>query len=904
TDLVGNGLLPSEEYARDPTSVFTSPDTTKNRLGQFQLSGAFQATDNFSITGQVYRRNSKRHQIGADVMTDYDEELRTQLPSVERTCLYASTGPHQGVPNYYVIPVAADANGLADYSTSAFWTDIGNNAFSDPNFPDGRDYIDPVAYQNFFNTPLPTGLATNIQQWINFEKNVYESYYFNRDNPEPDSAGPPLLDVNGLPVLNVDGNTVDSYSTSLFFSDPGGAFTTAGSNVLVPSIDQIYYYSIAGNNTFTTDGVQIPQGTLVKNLVVLQPPTNTVACATGLAAMIQYRNDLGQNAFVDGAGGNSPGIVAGTPTAIFNDNNINQVVDGASVQFNWNFEQHKFMIGASIDAASAEYGNESRLGFLDANRKAYLDPAQAHPMFIGAFRPLSNNNFEGTNTTKSIYFSETWSPVEAWHFNASGRYNQTQTKNKVAARYSGFVYTIGDLIGRPQIFDVCNGDCTINPPPTGIRSGNLFNTLNKPETEKFSYYSFNPSLGATWQAKENLNLFANWAQGTRTPSVIELGCAFDKTPVLTSPAQDADGDGIFEIPPVYTAKSIAENRACTLPTTLSGDPFLPQIKATTYDIGMRGSFAGLLAIDNLEWNLGAYQTDLKDDIYFVTLGGTGGGFFDSIGKTRRRGLEAGLSGKKDKWGFGVNYGLTDATFQDNFLMRSDDNSSAYFLSGYDGYVIDVKKGNRMPGVPLHNLNANVSYEVTPKWQIGLNAVVHSKSFVRGNENNAHKKGVIQRTVDVYNPTTGSFDRFQTPPTNNPGSVPGYAVFNFQTSYKFNSEWTARMVINNVFDKEYFSAGRLGRNPFSPSIAGAIGPDGYNHNSLDWLSTNFIAPGAPRGVWFSLNWQFAPEKKKVSADDATISTEPSEVKQAKELERNYQPLPPPLNRYQGLPKVEE
>ena len=895
TDLVGNGLLPSEMYARDPSSVFTSPDTTKNKLQQFQLSSSYFVNDNFTVTGQVYRRNSKRHQIGADVMTDYDEELKTQLSPVERTCLYAGEGPHQGIPNYYVIPVAADANGLADYSTSAFWTDIGNNAFSDPNFPDGRDYIDPVAYQSYFNTPLPTGLATNIQQWINFEKNVYESYYFNRDNPEPDFAGPPLLDVNGLPVLNVDGNTVDSYSTTLFFSDPGGAFTTAGSNVLVTSIDQIYYYSIAGNNTFTTDGVQIPQGTLVKNLVVLQPPTNTVACAAGAAAMIQYRNDLGQNAFVDGAGGNSPGIVAGTPTAIFNDNNINQVVDGASVQFNWNFEQHKFMIGASIDAASAEYSNESRLGFLDANRKAYLDPAQAHPMFIGAFRPLSNNNFEGTNTTKSIYFSETWSPVDAWHFNASGRYNQTKTKNKIAARYTGFVYEIGDLIGRPQIFDVCNGDCTINPPPTGIRSGNLFNTLNKPETEKFSYYSFNPSLGATWQAKENLNLFANWAQGTRTPSVIELGCAFDKTPVLTSLAQDRDGDGIFEIPPVYTPKSIAENRSCTLPTTLSGDPFLPQIKATTYDIGMRGSFAGLLEIDNLEWNLGAYQTDLKDDIYFVPYG-NGAGFFDTIGKTRRRGLEAGLSGKKDKWGFGINYGLTDATFEDGFLMLNDDNSSAYNQSGI-GNVIQVKKGNRMPGVPLHNLNANVSYEVTPKWQIGLSAVVHSKSFVRGNENNAHKKGVIKRTVDVYNPTTGSFDRFQTPPTNNPGSVPGYAVFNFQTTYKFNREWTATMVVNNVFDTEYFSAGRLGRNPFSPSIAGAIGPDGYNHNSLDWLSTNFIAPGAPRGVWFSLNWQFDGKKDKVASETSTV-TEPSEV------EKPYQPLPPPLHRYQGLPQVEE
>jgi hypothetical protein len=67
-----------------------------------------------------------------------------------------------------------------------------------------------------------------------------------------------------------------------------------------------------------------------------------------------------------------------------------------------------------------------------------------------------------------------------------------------------------------------------------------------------------------------------------------------------------------------------------------------------------------------------------------------------------------------------------------------------------------------------------------------------------------------------------------------------------------------MLVNNLFDKEYFSAGRLGVNPFSPSINGAIGPDGYNHNSGDWLSTNFVAPGAPRGIWFSLNWHFVPD----------------------------------------------
>ncbi len=48
----------------------------------------------------------------------------------------------------------------------------------------------------------------------------------------------------------------------------------------------------------------------------------------------------------------------------------------------------------------------------------------------------------------------------------------------------------------------------------------------------------------------------------------------------------------------------------------------------------------------------------------------------------------------------------------------------------------------MPGVPLHNLNATVSYNVTPKWQVGITAIAHSESYVRGNENNKHRPGEI------------------------------------------------------------------------------------------------------------------------------------------------------------------
>ena len=854
TDLVGNGVLPSQMYEQDRNASYTSEDTTKNKLQQFQLSGSYFVNDSFTVTAQVYRRNSKRHQKGADVFTGLSEDPGNtparKLPGTnavtnspeEYTCLFASTNTFgYKIPDYYLLQFNETAG--QDFFTPGsraydFVQEFQNNGgVITSNFNDLLN-VALTPEDGLNSTPVSGNFPTIFERDFNFNRNVLESNRNERFNPIP--PAPSFIDPFG--------NNTSVYQTDIGSLLPATINIQPGQNVGDPFSSYSYFYSTDSSNN------------VIKNVLVFKTPSNVENCASTRAQngipsgagipggnAYTYKDAAGQIVYVDGAGGVGPnglvgtqsGVVDGTPTSIINDNKINQIVDGASIQFNWNFEQHKFMVGASIDAANADYSNESQLGLLTADRRAYLDPANIHPMFGGGLISLSNNNFEGTQTTKSIYFSETWTPLKDWHFNASARYNVTNTRNKIAAR-SGFnAFDIGDLINTPDDFNLCDGDCSVNKPATNYRLPRLSNILDPAETEKFSFHSLNPSFGATWQAKENLNLYANWAQGTRTPSVIELGCALDRTPIQTG-TRDTDNDGIGDTP-IYTPKSIYENRQCTLPTTLSGDPFLPQIRATTYDLGMRGTIG-----EYAKWNLGVFQTDLKDDIYFVAVGNSRG-FFDSIGDTRRRGLEAGLSGKIDKWGFSVNYALTDATFQNSFRMMSHDNSSAVDQNDGYGRTIQVKPGDKMPGVSLHNLNASINYEVTDKWTLGISAVAHSFSYVRGNENNKHKVGVVQERNGYF-----------LPEVTNPGFVPGYAVVNFQTSLKLSKEWTATMLVNNVFDKEYFTAGRLGRNPFSPSIYGAIGSDGYNHNSNDWQSTNFIAPGAPRGIWFSLNWHFVPD----------------------------------------------
>ncbi|WP_297810675.1 TonB-dependent receptor [uncultured Methylophaga sp.] len=827
-DMVGNGMLPSEMYEKDRNASFTSEDTTENRLKQFQLAGAYQAKDNFSITAQVYRRDSKRSQKGADVYTDYENNRGAKfVPDADDdyTCKLLSTNEY-GIPDYYVVSVNRTQG------EELFFTQFWNEAFITQD-------IDLNDYSNLKNTELSDKFVAGFKASFYEGQNFARQFFYNRgaltQAPEPGE-----VDYNG----NGFTEAATSYGVPTFGNDP-----QMGAGVSNPSYPILQ--TTGGFDAYFT--TYADNGDIYQNFVIFESPVNNETCRDDFNQTNDYPGpyniinpETGFPYLIDGADLGEPGWVEGTPTAIVTNNEIDQMIDGASIQFNWNLDQHKFMIGASIDDASASYSNTQQLGFMDSERNVYLDPEQANPQFGAAYYPLTNNNFSGTNTTMSVYFSETWSPMEKWNFNFSGRYNHTQTKNKVATRYGFGAFEAGAVRVAPDEYDVCTTEEECNTPQNYTSQEDLTRlTVNPPETEEFDFYSFNPSIGATWQAKENLNIYGNWSQGSRVPSVIELGCAFDDTPVYVG------GDmGDRNDPDSYRAKSITENRQCYLPTTLSGDPYLPQIRSTSYDFGLRGMLG-----ENLQWNLGIYQTDLKDDIYFVAVPGGGGssGFFDSIGDTRRRGLEAGLSGQKGRWGFSVNYSMTDASFENDFFMYSEDNSSAQYLDGYGSNTIKVEKGDKMPGVPLHNLNATLSYMVTPKWQVSLTGIAHSEIYVRGNENNDHETGKAQlRQVTFPDGSTRMVAR-QTP--YNPGKLPGFATFNFQTSYKFTPNLTVNFLVNNIFDKEYFTAGRLGRNPFSPSINGAIGPDGYNHNSSDWLSSNFIAPGAPRGAWLSVNWVY-------------------------------------------------
>lgn len=892
--LTGNGLLPQQMVDQNPKQVYTSPDTSKNDLFQFQLSGIWDVTDTFNITAQVYNRNSKRKSHMSDVNENFGGTA--QRPNVAtvndptRQLLYGLPDINRdGLPDYndYAYNVAADANGQA----LAYFTDAQGNvtvaACTDPSDP----CVNNLVYGTNFGTQVVAeqaqvsaadGSGTQVWNWT----------YDPRRNLDDISLPSNIPGAFNAPVASyydkLAHQVFDNYGLLMLSGRDVNGIVTGADTLHAGTGNKLYFYDLYGSqgqqgslNGYTDDSGFFHdywQLLVPINSANITNPITGIGGLTALPVPAPVVVDAnGNQYFRDGKYASGPlatsGYIAGTPTAIFTDTQVDQLGKGVSVQLNWNLDKHKLMVGSSIDKSDSTYDSKQYLGMLDAKRNAYVAPDELGWEYYANSpeRGFALNDFKGNSRTKSVYFSETWSPTKTLSITAAARYNRSYLNNQLSvARLSSFT-DVNTVLNYLNLLVLCtdnNNDGSIDPNtecPNGLASqiqefdpntyvadqfGNNIAQLLPPEKESFKYRSFNPSLGVTWQATEDLNLYANVGRGARTPTVIELGCAFDDTPIY----QGTDSNGVAR----YRARSLVEQRTCNLPGGLSGDPYLKQVRSTSYEVGGRG-----MLTDDIEWNAALYQTDLTDDIYFVSVNATSS-YFQNIGDTRRRGLEMGLKGKWGKASWGINYALTDATFQSKFKLASPNNSSAgnvydlNFLDEGTYQQITVTPGNRMPGVPVHNLNFNFAYDINNDWRVGLNMVAHSEAFVRGNENNKHQAGTAKPLIGPFcdaGNTTCTVQRADF----GDGKTAGYAVLNLNTSYKLSPEWTLGLRINNLLDKEYASAGRLGLNAFSPSIRGAIGASGFNYNSADWQGTSFLGIGAPRSAFVTLSYEFQPKK---------------------------------------------
>ncbi|MEI2615783.1 MAG: TonB-dependent receptor [Methylotenera sp.] len=301
----------------------------------------------------------------------------------------------------------------------------------------------------------------------------------------------------------------------------------------------------------------------------------------------------------------------------------------------------------------------------------------------------------------------------------------------------------------------------------------------------------NPAIGLSFTPTKDLSVYGSYNEGMRAPTSMELGCANPNVP-------------------------------CKLPNAMAGDPPLDEVVSKTFELGARGNLTS-----DVKWSAAVYHTDNHDDIHFISTNATNGmGYFDNVGKTRRMGLDAGLSGAFGSFSWNAGYSYLKATYESDLELTNSLNSTS------DGNAIQVNKGDRLANLPEHSLKLRLQLQATPNWSIGTNINTFSDVYIRGNENNKHRAN------------DGDADHVQ-----DSGKIGGYTVVNLDTRYKFgDSGWQVFAKAINIFDKEYATGGMLGENWIEDGVfAGDDEP------------SKMLMPGAPRAGWIGVRYDFGGKK---------------------------------------------
>ena len=302
-------------------------------------------------------------------------------------------------------------------------------------------------------------------------------------------------------------------------------------------------------------------------------------------------------------------------------------------------------------------------------------------------------------------------------------------------------------------------------------------------TADHSFNRFNPAIGLAITPSKALSFYTSYNEGSRAPTSIELGCANPDQP-------------------------------CKLPNAMAGDPPLDMVVSRTFEGGVRGKLGS-----SMGYSLSLYRTQNTDDIQFIASSSTGAGYFDNVGKTKRVGGDFGLDGTIGKFRWFAGYSYVKATYESEFELVNEVNTSSV------GDVIQVSKGDNIPGIPRHQFKFRGEWEALPQWTIGTNIVAFSDQYAHGNENNDDD--------------------------GEGAKIGGYTVVNLDTRYRFaNSGWQVFAKVNNVFDKEYYSGGMLGETFFE---ADGTFMDGDDERSA------LVAPGAPRAAWVGVRYEFGGKK---------------------------------------------
>lgn len=292
-----------------------------------------------------------------------------------------------------------------------------------------------------------------------------------------------------------------------------------------------------------------------------------------------------------------------------------------------------------------------------------------------------------------------------------------------------------------------------------------------------TFRRFNPAAGLTWRIGGGVSAYGGYAQASRAPTPAELSCADPASP-------------------------------CSLTNFFVADPPLKRVDAHTVEAGFRGAHD--LAGGRLTWRAGIYRTEARNDIQLVASDINGRGYFTNVGRTRREGVEAGLTLRTASVTAFADYAFTRATYRTGFTLNAGANPA--FAAEDD--PMDVKRGDRRPGVPAHNLKLGLDLTPLPALTLGADIQATSGRWYAGDEANLNEK------------------------------TRGYWLAGLHAEYRLGDRWTVYGVVENLFDRKYATFGTYAPVDIVPVLE-APGLDDPHSQS----------PGAPRAGYLGVRFSF-------------------------------------------------
>ncbi|HEX2801856.1 MAG TPA: TonB-dependent receptor, partial [Phenylobacterium sp.] len=262
----------------------------------------------------------------------------------------------------------------------------------------------------------------------------------------------------------------------------------------------------------------------------------------------------------------------------------------------------------------------------------------------------------------------------------------TPVEISATTNYLG-IYAIDTLDLTDRLFLTVSGRFNLARVGTTDRTG-----VSPDLTGRHRFQRFNPAAGLAYRLPAGVTAYGGYTEANRAPTPLELACSDPLRP-------------------------------CLLENALVADPPLRQVVARTWQAGLRRA-----RVRGLDWSLGLFQAENRDDVVALASAIQGRGYYANVPRTRRRGLEAAIDWRSDRWLAYASASDVQATYQFTGALPSP--NSPFADAAGD---IHITPGARIGGIPELRGKAGADFTAATGLTVGADLLAVGAQRLVGDE---------------------------------------------------------------------------------------------------------------------------------------------------------------------------